>query len=177
MPREPREQHVRDLLKDKWQNDHPFGLTPKISYGWFDADQGQPQVTIRQPDEGPVDGGRTGYSGIDPTGGGPTQTISGVVEVHVWARYSDLKSSSSATTDFPRKYITGEADTSTGTVSGGVLEEIYRIVRNNPTAANPKTGNQPMRVIAAGDATKAPEPDEEGLEHYVVPIRYVYGTA
>lgn len=174
MAREPREQLVLDLLQQNWQTDHPFGLTPKISYGWFNEDQETTQVTIGQPDEGPIGGGETGFDGIDTTGGSPHQTRGGTVEAHCWARHGDL---GNATTSNPREYLTGSA-ASDGTVSGGVIEEIYDIAQANAVRpVNPVTGNTPVQLLSAGTAAPAPEPDTRGLFHFVVPLNYIYSTA
>lgn len=177
MPREPREQYVLQLLRKNWQTDHPFGLTPKLSFGWFDEDQNQPQVTtgLPLPDEGPINGGQTGFSSIDPSGGSPNQTIGGTSQVHCWARYQDLRDDSNVTTNNPREYLSGSA-ADDGTVSGGVVAEIERILDNNAvSAANPVTGNTPVQSISMGNASMAREPDERGLIHYVVELIYWYG--
>lgn len=175
MVREPREQFVLDLLDDGWPADTPFGVTPHISYGGYDSDKDTPQVTVGQPEEGPTGGGETGYDGIDGAGGQPHQTIVGLVPVDLWASINDLDS---ATTSNPREYLTGSADRSTGTVTGGAIEELYDIVEANASRpTNPKTGNVPLDVISHGQAAPVPEPDTRGLYHYLVPINFVYSTA
>lgn len=171
--REPREQLILDLLRFNWDNTNTYDLTPTINYGWFDAETDQPQITIPQPDEGPINGGSTGYSAIDPSGGNPHQTISGTIDIDFWAEPDDLDG---ATTDFPKQYLGGDADRDTGDITLGAIEEAKRIIReNSQQPTNPETGNQPVRTIAPGDATPVPEPDDQYLVHHTLPIIYIYG--
>lgn len=175
MTREPREQLLIDLLRDEWNTDNTFTLQPDISYGWYDEEKGTPQVTIPQPDEGPISGGDTGYSGITPDGTGPNQTISGTLDVSCWCAFDELDN---ASTEYPQEYLAGSADRTTGDVTLGVVEEIKRIVRENAVRpTNPKTSNQPVRVIAPGDGTQVEEPDTQGLFRYDIPISFVYSTS
>jgi hypothetical protein len=171
--REPREQLVLDILRGNWDNTNTFGLTPKISYGWFEGVD-QPQVTIQQPSEGPINGGNTGYSAIDGSDGTLHQDISGSVDLHIWCAFDELDSTSAT---HPRQYITGDADRTDGSVNLGVLGEIERIVRENAyNPTNPETNNNPVWSMAPGDGNQAPEPDEQGLFHYIKPVQFVYNT-
>lgn len=161
MAREPREELVRDLLRDQWDATNTYGLTPSIIFGWFDdKPDGQPAVTIRQGAEGPTDGGQTGYSSIDPSGGSPNQTTVGVVQCHIWTGRDDLDG---ASTSHQRLY------------NQRVSEEIRRIVKANadqPT--NPDTGNQPVQSIAPGESTPEAEPDKRGVFHHRRDVNYWY---
>lgn len=169
MPRQPREWLLLNLLEQNWDATNTFGLTPDISFGNWNEAKAQPQVTIPQPDEGPIGGGDTGYDAFDSGGGIPHQTVDGVLDVDVWARDRDL---GGASTDAAAKYCSGDKDGSTP----GVVAEIQRIVRANadrPT--DPVTGNQPVQTIAPGGSRRVPE-DDVGSEvvHFVVPVRFLY---
>lgn len=161
MVREPRETLVRDLLRDGWTPANTYDLTPSIIFGWFDEKKsGQPYVTIGQPMENPINGGDTGYSGIDPGGGSPHQTIDGVVQCHIWTGRDDL---GGATTSSQREY------------NQAATEEIKRITRANadkPT--NPQTGNQPVQGIAPGQSRAIEEPDKRGVFHHRRDVEYTY---
>ena len=77
---------IRNLLRDdqNWDADQTLGVTPNIHHGWVDLEDEQPQITVSNPDEQPIDGGATGYAGINPDSGTPTQRIRGVMQVNVW---------------------------------------------------------------------------------------------
>lgn len=162
-PRELREQLVLDLLQDGWTAANSYGLTPNITFGGYDRkSEGTPLVGVAEAREGPVGGGQTGYDSIDAGGGGPEQTIAGVVDVHVWSHRDDL---GSATTDHQRQY------------NGAATEEVARIARANAVRpTNPRTGNQPVRVLSPGSANSVAEPEERALYHRLIPISYLYHT-
>jgi len=74
------------LLKDNWSNENTsMGYDPQIHTGWWDTENNQPEVTISNRDETAVRGGRSPFTGIDPSGAGPTQTINGEVQVNCWS--------------------------------------------------------------------------------------------
>lgn len=162
MSREPAEKLVLDLLTEYWDSGNSYGLTPKITYGWFNEAPDVPQVTVPQADESTANGGETGYSGIDPSTGDPTQTYSGTVTAHVWSRKDDLDT---AGTNNPRQY------------NGQAAEEIRRIAKDNANKpTNPKTGNTPVDTLAY--LGKTPGPDEDDVPavfHYVVTVGYTLG--
>jgi len=163
--REEREKLLLDLLRDNWNSSNTYGLTPDISFGWFDERKDQPQITIPQPDEGPINGGSTGYSGLNPTTGELHQDRTGTIDVNIWTEYSTLRDSS-ATSDNPRQY------------NAAVKEEMFRIVREhgfNPT--NPQTSENPVWSLAPGSSNRVPEPDESDLEHYTASVQYHFNTA
>lgn len=164
MAREAREELIRELLVDNWNASNTSTVTPSIIFGWFDnKSSGQPYVTIRQEDEGSVNGGLTGYSKINPDGSGAEQTVSGTVECHIWTGRDDLDS---ANTNHQRVYNELAA------------EEIKRIVRANADRpSNPVSGNQPVQSIAPVDASPLPEPEKRDVFHYVVEVAYWYTTA
>jgi hypothetical protein len=157
------EKTVLDLLVKGWNASNTFELQPTLSFGWYDEDS-LPQVTLSQPEENPTGGGDAPFSGIDPGGGGPTQTIAGVVPVHAWATRPATKRSA-ATTSNARQY------------NMAALREVQRIVRDNASRpTNPETGAQDLNWIAPGSISPAPEGDETPVVfHYVVNVAFGYG--
>lgn len=173
--REPREQLVLDLLTHEWDSANTFGETPSITYGWYDDPPARPYANVMQPRSSPVGGGTTGFDGMDSSGGQPVQTISEVVDVHLFAAYGEL---GNATVSNPREYLTGSADRTTGDVTAGAVGEIKRIVgENGSKPTNPKTGNQPVASLSFRNARPVPEPDDPGVFHQVVETQLVYTTA
>jgi len=163
MAREPRERLVLELLKDDWGNGDvdDFGITPKISFGWFEEDVDQPQVTVGQPEESPVDGGQTGYSHISADGD-PGQTVGGTIDVHVWSSTEDLDAQNASTSN-PREF------------NERACEEVQRIVSANAASpTNPATGNDPVSSIAYDGRQPVPEPDRDDVFHYVAIVQYGY---
>lgn len=157
--REPREDLVLQLLQADWNKSNTFGQTPKITFGWFNEDAGNAQVTVAQPEESPIDAGDTGYSHISADGN-PGQTIGGTIQVHVWSRKEDL---SGASTDNPRQY------------NERCCEEIKRIAGANAVSpTNPDTGNQPVDSLAYDGRVPVPEPDRPSVFHYRATVRYGY---
>ncbi len=160
------EKLVLDILQEEWSSTLTYDLTPNITFGWFDEDKEIPQVTIRQPDEEPINGGETGFSGIYPADGSPTQRITGTIGVHIWCRPDDLDS---ATTRNPRQYNQA--------VTNGIQEIIKDGYQDSP--ASPRTGETPVNYLSYGGKTPAPEPDDtiKMLRHYVVTLNYGYGPS
>ena len=159
--REAREKLVLALLQHDWTPANTFDLTPKITFGWFNEDYGA-QVTVGQPEESPVDGGQTGYSHIDPGGGGPGQTLDGTIEVHVWCHPDDL---ADASTQNPREF------------TERCCEEIQRIATAHAsTPTNPSTGAEPVSSLAYNGREAVPDPDRPSLAHYRAEVRYGYET-
>lgn len=76
---------VKNLIRDNWYPSYTLDVTPDVHHGWVNDENDHPEITVSNPDESPIDGGDTGYSGIAGGGGGPTQTLAGTVEVNVWA--------------------------------------------------------------------------------------------
>lgn len=170
MGRQPREYLVLHLLEANWDNSDTFGLTPDISFGWWNENKGQPQCLIQTPDEGPTDGGTTGYSAIDPGGGTPIQRIDGVITIHCWARSRDL---GNASTDHAAQYLDGDTDGS----NHGVTEEITDIIQTNASQpTDPTTGNQPVEVLAPRTVQQGPTQDDVGdrVVHRLVEVGYQF---
>lgn len=171
MAREPREQFVVDLLTDQWVAGNTFSLTPSIIYASVD-EPSSPHVTVEMSDEGPVNGGVTGFSHMAGSGT-PGQTISGTVTLHAVADDAVLEANGTVTTDSAAVYLTGSA-ASDGTVSGGVIEEVYRIVdANRVRPANPTTGNTPVELLSIGTFNPGPT-DGPTKQHYVGQLFYLY---
>lgn len=78
---------VRNALRENWDNSSlPESLTDDdIHTGWYDGDKSYPQISVTRSDEGVVNGGTSGFTGIAGDGSGGTQQRSGVVLVDVWA--------------------------------------------------------------------------------------------
>lgn len=174
MAREPPKQLVRDLLRDGMQASNSFGLKPTIKYGWFDDDPNTPHVYVREGDENTFGGGETGYAAMDGAGGSPHREVSGTVELHAFATFGHL---SNASTGAPQEYLWGSA-ANDGTVSGGVVAEIERVIDDNAVRpANPTTGNTPVRLIAVASSTPVEESDDVGPTfHHVVDVDYILGA-
>lgn len=100
---------VKNLIRDAWDPAATLDVTPSVHHGWLesehadDADPGLFEVTVSNPDESPVNGGDTGYSGIDPTGAGPTQRIGGTVEVRTWAQRGRVGTNGNGANANPRQ--------------------------------------------------------------------------
>lgn len=162
MPREAREVLVKDLLQDAWDQSNTYGLTPNISFGWFDADTLVPDVAVAQASENPAGGGDTGFRGMKPDGSGDgTQYIIGTVPVHVFCRNEELDS---ASTQNARQF------------NAAAMDEVQRIIgNNNENPQNPSTNNRPVDSLAYDGRNPAPEPDDVPMvDHYVATVRYTY---
>lgn len=162
MTREPREDLVLRLLEDNWTASNTYEQTPHLSFGWYSSDKPVPQVTVGQPEESPVDGGQTGFSGINPATGEPTKRTGGTIPVNIWSRADDL---ASATTNNPRQY------------NERVCEEVRRIIdghADRPT--NPSSGNQPVKYISYQGHAPVPETDEvKAVFRHRAEVSYGYG--
>lgn len=77
---------IRDLLADNWDNTNTvISEDPLINTGWFNHSwENRAQVTITAPDEEPLAGGATGYSGISAAGEG-LKIMVGTMDVECWA--------------------------------------------------------------------------------------------
>lgn len=82
---------VQDLLRANWDNtDMVVALNDdEIHTGWFDANRSFPQVTVTSTEEGVVNGGESGVTGLKGDGTGVTQHRNGTVLVNCWAGSSD----------------------------------------------------------------------------------------
>jgi len=164
MSRLPREVLIRNLLRDGWNADNTYGLRPDISFGWFDDEQDQPQAVVRTPEETTTTGG-TGFDamGVD----GPTQTRTGTLNIHTFARSRELDG---ASTDFPRQYLSG------GSSSHGVTGEIRRVISANTVGpVDPDTSERPVQALANETVVEAPEPDTgDEVVHFRNAVTYYY---
>lgn len=171
MTRQPREELVLNLLQTGWDDSNTFGLTPSITYGWFDEDATNAQLTVGQPEESPVNGGQTGFSGITPDGSGPSQEFDGVVLCHAWTRNADLDAvpDSQSFGRHPRGY------------NAYVAEEVRRVIGNHESRpTDPRTGNEPVQYLSFGGSRPADEPDSgrtKPVWHLVIAVGYGYGPA
>jgi len=78
---------VRDLLRNEWDNTDSVKPVESddIHTGWWDASKDYPQVTVTSDEEGPLNGGDTGVTGIKGDGSGYVQHRNGTVLVDCWA--------------------------------------------------------------------------------------------
>jgi hypothetical protein len=85
----------RDLLISNWRPESTSGLDPNIpphepngltvNRGWYNTVDYDPAVTLSGFREPISSGGNSGYTGIDPSGDGPTQTRLGRGNADVFA--------------------------------------------------------------------------------------------
>lgn len=163
--REPREKLVLDLLQDQWDSTKTYGITPSITYGWFNEDKSVPQVTVPQPEEGPVNGGQTGYASMSGDGSGPSQQIAGACIVHLWARSDDVSGANAAAGENPRNWLSY------------ALEMLHKILDDNAVRpTNPSTGEQPVEYVSYGEPAPAHDTNRTPtVYHLVVPVNFGYG--
>lgn len=95
MVRDAPEVAIKNLIRDNWDATNTESITPSIHHGWVDPGASSLEVTVSNPEELPLDGGETGYSGINQDGK-PVQNFTGTVEVNAW-------SDRDRTTENPRK--------------------------------------------------------------------------
>lgn len=167
---QPRDTLVLNLLQQNWNPANTFGLTPDISYGWYDESAGQPQLTIGSEDETPgPESGPTGYDTMTPLGEPPNQSFTGTIDIHCWGRNEDL---SGASTGYAQQYFQGDGD------NLGAREELRRIIRENGRApVDPVTGNRPVNLIGPLGGREVPEDDPGSrVIHYIEQIGYGYRT-
>lgn len=165
MTREPREDLIIELLKANWTASNTFGVTPKVSYGGYDGGLDTPQLTVGQPEESPVNGGETGFSGMHADGSGPSKETGGSLLVHAFATTAQLEAQN-ADTNNPRQY------------NERVLEEAKRIIDGNAVnPTNPDTNAQPVNYISF-EGPRPPSVDDDRnppVYHYPASIGYGYG--
>lgn len=142
---------VRKYLRAEWNAANTHGIAPDFRLGWLSDTAGDPVVTITEPDESPVSGGDTGFSGMDPQGGGPTQTIGGTVWADSWVR----RGRSGPPSDQQLAY--------------SMREETRRIVSKNYDAP----GAADIARIAYLGSFQAPEPEDDYIR-YRVQVGYGY---
>lgn len=85
----------RDVLLADWNPDATAGLDPRneprepnglsMNRGWYDTVSFDPHVALTTFEEGTSGGGETRYTGIDASGGGPTQQRAGSGLITVFA--------------------------------------------------------------------------------------------
>lgn len=141
---------ILNLVSNGWDNTNTsISYDPAIHSGWHDTEANDPQVTVTHVEEGAS--GATGFSGIDPSGAGPTQDIDGTVAVNCW---SDREVESSVN---PKK-LTFE-----------FTEEVKRIVKNNTLSATD------LRYISYGGRNFRPDGRADPtVFRYRVPVKYFY---
>lgn len=86
---------LRDMLVDNWDKSNTSGLTPakpphedaglSMNRGWYSTVDFDPHVALHAFREPVSSGGNSGYTGIDPSGDGPTQTRLGRGNCEIFA--------------------------------------------------------------------------------------------
>lgn len=78
---------VRDMLRSGWDNTNSVKdiSSDDIHTGWWDASKEFPQVSVTSDEEGILNGGETGITGIKGSGNGYVQHRNGTVLVDCWA--------------------------------------------------------------------------------------------
>lgn len=91
--RDPLEVELKNLLETAFTGFTPPGeaaVDVDVHHGWVKLDgNGEPvgdapEVTITGQNEDPINGGDTGYAGMDPSNGRPTQDIAGTFNIDSW---------------------------------------------------------------------------------------------
>lgn len=143
---------VLDFLDNNWNTSNTsISYQPQTHSGWHDNSATKPQITVSTPNEQAQGGATTPFSGIDPTGGGPTQEINGFVVVNCW---SDWEVESGVN---PKKLVFE------------FKEEVARIIQNNVTTRDD------YRFIGYSGADFLVETEVEPTTYrYEATIRYGY---
>lgn len=79
---------IKEIIENQAQasNISTLSSVPDVAPGGhWDHNHTRPQITITSPDETPLRGTQTGYTGVDPTGAGPISEKDVVLDVSVWA--------------------------------------------------------------------------------------------
>lgn len=142
---------IRDLLDDNWNTSNTsVSYKPAIHTGWIDTTANQPQITVTSATES-ASGRETPFSGIDPSGAGPIQTIVGTLKVNCW-------SNREAEGRVNPKKLTYEFS-----------EEVKRILKANVTGATD------LRYIGyMGRTLRVEEESESVWFRYDISVWYVY---
>jgi hypothetical protein len=141
---------VKNLIRDAWDEtlyDAGEQFVPSVHHGWVDPEGDVYEITISNPDESPVGGGETGYTGIDPSGAGPVQEIGGTVDVNCWAARD--RAGTNGVSLNPRK------------AAFLMKWQVEQILRDHATATDASGAETDMRVLAPRAMTRTVDPDEE----------------
>lgn len=158
---------VKNAIRDGWDASNTESITPYIHHGWLESESdGYYEVTVSNPDESPIYGGDTGYSGIDPTGAGPTQRIGGTVNVNVWSQRGRTGQNGNETNPRKAAYM--------------MKAEVERVLHEEcfdgiiPDGAGGTVATD-LSFIAPGGSRRLVEEDEEPVMYrYEVRARYGY---
>ena len=81
---------IRDVLVDNWDvSATSITSAPVVHTGWYDRDGDMPCLTVTNSDEGPYQGGATGFTGLDGQTGKGMQRLSGYALVNCVAGTRD----------------------------------------------------------------------------------------
>lgn len=143
-----------DLYEAKWDNANTsISSDPFISGGWWSFDEERPQITITGYEESPIEGGQTGYVGID-SGNPPVQLLSGTAQVDTWAE------SETVSVD-PQKLVFQ------------MSEEVRRITQEESRATDATVSD--FRSLSWFGRTQSPKVDADPVvyrQRCVVGVRY-----
>lgn len=146
---------IRDILIDNWDRNNVLGYDPTvdeddeyfvpIGRGWYDLNAPDPQITLTNFEEGVIEGGISGYSGMQGDGSGPNQDRDGFGLLTVHARDTGNK-------DYQDEYAEG--------IVWLLEQECERILQ-----ANSNPDNELRNVSATLDAMEA-DTDASPTRHY-----------
>lgn len=151
---------VRDLLITQWDPtniDGTFDAAAWIHTGWYDDSNPNPQISVVFDRE--VVTSPTGYTGIDPGGGGPTAWPEGIVHVDVWVPGDrDLTGGEN-----PKKH------------TWQLRKEVERIIGLNHDGTTDANGNRELHSLGTGNIRRLADPEETPVEHWTrIPVTYTY---
>lgn len=74
---------IKNLLEDNWNSSNTSNITPKFKDGFIEKRIERPLITVSGAEESPIDGGQTGFVGIQ-SGKGPAKLMDGTLQVDCW---------------------------------------------------------------------------------------------
>ncbi len=155
VPEDAIEVVVRGILRAGWDEDRTSGEEPVIRHGWVNRTGKSPEVTVSNPEESPLAGGSTGFSGINQSGH-PTQEVDGTVTVNVWADRD-------RTNENPRKLVFE------------MKNEVQRIIIANALVP---TSDDYSHISYMGGRRMPPETDvKPPMWRWQILVGYGYGPA
>ena len=158
---------IYQLLLEEWDAANTGGMTPLINTGWRDTTLTKPIVTVGNDEESPVNA--TGFSGIEPTGAGPTATTRGTVAINLWV-----------TRPLAEKFAT---ITNPKALATALADEVKRIVREHINISSHDFGPAGLSAehyrylsyLGRDFLPEEPDASEAPIEYrYRVELRYEY---
>ena len=160
MVRDAPEVVVKNLIRDAWDATNTLDITPYVHHGWLESDLESDgdayfEVGVADPDESPVNGGQTGFSGIDGAGRGPTQEMGGEVLVRCFAQRGRVGKNGNGEGANPRQ------------ASYLMRAEVERIIDAHYEARDADGNPTDLGFLSWGGARRDRDPDE-------TPVLYWY---